>query len=197
MFVAVKFAIEVSYFELSKFEQNTYWHNVCKTLMTQQFSHCRFLVWCPQNECWYGSPTSYWSFTIQSWVNRRRPTQKHFFRSEFIHCCLLCCGGRSREWQSYDIGRQPEKEKCPNTQGQTCWVPATCKKFQPEVFGEAYGDVDSLCHMIIVGLSCYLIFLFVLHELPWSCCSNFEWLLWHCTEGKFKNWLAGPVVAHG
>lgn len=25
----------------------------------------RFLVWCPQNDCWYGTPTSYWTFKIQ------------------------------------------------------------------------------------------------------------------------------------
>ena len=28
----------------------------------------RFLVWCPQNDCWYGTPTSYWTFKIQSWI---------------------------------------------------------------------------------------------------------------------------------
>ena len=39
--------------------------------VTHQLSHCRFLVWCPQNECWYGNPTSYWSFTIQPWVNNK------------------------------------------------------------------------------------------------------------------------------
>ena len=28
----------------------------------------RFLVWCPQNDCWYGTPTSYWTFKIQPWI---------------------------------------------------------------------------------------------------------------------------------
>ena len=40
----------------------------CMTCEIFQNNPFRFLVWCPQNDCWYGTPTSYWTFKIQSWI---------------------------------------------------------------------------------------------------------------------------------